>query len=78
MKDRGFWKKLGDFALGKGFYIVLFLCVAAIGISGYYLIRTVTGGSHLRIGDRMYHLGWWDDLAGQELAEALARILEEG
>ena len=31
--------------LGKGFYIVLFLCVAAIGISGYYLIRTVTGGS---------------------------------
>ena len=22
---------------GKGFYIVLFLCIAAIGISGYYL-----------------------------------------
>ena len=38
-------KKLGDFVLGKGFYIVLFLCVAAIGISGYYLIRTVTVGS---------------------------------
>ena len=34
-------KKLGDFMLGKGFYIVLFLCVAAIGISGYYLIQTV-------------------------------------
>ena len=29
--------KLGDFMEGKGFYIVLFLCVAAIGISGYYL-----------------------------------------
>lgn len=34
-------RKLGDFMLGKGFYIVLFLCVAAIGISGYYLIQTV-------------------------------------
>ena len=36
-------EKLGDFVLGKGFYIVLFLCVAAIGISGYYLIRSVNG-----------------------------------
>ena len=33
-------EKLGDFVLGKGFYIVLFLCVATIGISGYYLFRT--------------------------------------
>ena len=40
---RNLFQKLGDFVLGKGFYIVLFLCVAAIGISGYYLIRTVTG-----------------------------------
>ena len=38
---------------------------------------TVTGGSHLRMGDRVYHLGWWDNLAGQELAEALAQLLEE-
>lgn len=30
---------MGDFVLGKGFYIVLALCVATIGISGYYLIR---------------------------------------
>ena len=30
--------------MGKGFYIVLFLCVAAIGISGYYLLQTVMGG----------------------------------
>jgi murein DD-endopeptidase MepM/ murein hydrolase activator NlpD len=36
------WKKIGDFVLGKGFYIVLFLCVATIGISGYYLLRTAT------------------------------------
>ena len=30
--------RLGDFLAGKGFYIVLFLCVAAIGISGYFLL----------------------------------------
>lgn len=41
MKNRSFLRKLGDFAMGKGFYIVLFLCVATIGISGYYLLRTV-------------------------------------
>ena len=29
--------KLDKFFAGKGFYIVLFLCIAAIGISGYYL-----------------------------------------
>jgi len=38
---RTVWDKLGDFVLGKGFYIVLFLCVATIGISGYYIIRAV-------------------------------------
>jgi murein DD-endopeptidase MepM/ murein hydrolase activator NlpD len=32
---------VGDFVAGKGFYIVLFLCVAAIGISGYYLFSTL-------------------------------------
>lgn len=37
---------------------------------------TVTAGSHLRMEDRMYHLGWWDNLAGQALAEALAQRLE--
>ena len=42
---RNLLQKLGNFVLGKGFYIVLFLCVAAIGISGYYLIRYVTGDS---------------------------------
>ena len=44
MKNRSFLNKLGDFAMGKGFYIVLFLCIAAIGISGYYLLQTVMGG----------------------------------
>ena len=31
--------------MGKGFYIVLFLCVATIGISGYYLLQTVLGST---------------------------------
>lgn len=37
-----FLKRVGDFLEGKGFYIVLFLCVAAIGISGYYLFASLT------------------------------------
>ena len=41
MKKQTILEKLGDFVLGKGFYIVLFLCVATIGISGYYLIRGI-------------------------------------
>ena len=31
------------FIEGKGFYIVLFLCVAAIAVSGYYLFRGLMG-----------------------------------
>ena len=34
-------ERAGDFFAGKGFYIVLFLCVAAIGISGYYLFSSM-------------------------------------
>ena len=30
---------MGDFLAGRGFYMVLFLCVAAIGVSGWYLMR---------------------------------------
>ena len=37
-----FHQCVGDFLEGKGFYIVLFLCVVAIGISGYYLFATLT------------------------------------
>ena len=37
MKKTTLWQRVGDFIVGKGFYIVLFLCVATIGISGYYL-----------------------------------------
>lgn len=41
---RSLLNRLGDFVLGKGFYIVLFLCVATIGISGYYLMNSFTPG----------------------------------
>lgn len=45
MKKKPILDRIGDFAEGKGFYIVLFLCVAAIGISGYYLYSSLqTGG----------------------------------
>ena len=37
-----FHQRVGDFLEGKGFYIVLFLCVAAIGISGYYLFDSTS------------------------------------
>lgn len=37
---RTVFEKMGDFVLGRGFYIVLFLCVATIGVSGYYLFNS--------------------------------------
>lgn len=37
MKKKPFMHRVGDFLLGKGFYMVLLLCVLAIGGSGYYL-----------------------------------------
>ena len=43
MRQKPNQHKLGDFMEGKGFYIVLFLCVAAIGISGYYLFSGLLG-----------------------------------
>lgn len=42
MKDHKFWRSIEGFAVGKGFYIVLALCVAAVGATGYYLLDTVT------------------------------------
>lgn len=38
---------------------------------------TVTASSHLRIGDRVYHLGWWGNQSGQQLADQLAQMLTE-
>ena len=37
MKKKSLWSRAGDFLMGKGFYMVLLLCVTAIGASGYYL-----------------------------------------
>ena len=44
MSKKTWTERLGDFVAGKGFYIVLFLCLAAIGISGYYLFSTLGPG----------------------------------
>lgn len=40
MNNKRTWlEKLGDFISGKGFYLVVLICVAAIALSGYYLVR---------------------------------------
>ena len=42
MNSKRTWiEKLGDFISGKGFYLVVLICVAAIALSGYYLVRSV-------------------------------------
>ena len=40
---KSFGEKLEAFFSGKGFYIVLFLCVAVIGVSAYYLFTENRG-----------------------------------
>lgn len=42
MKDHKFWQAVERFAVGRGFYIVLTLCITAVGLTGYYLLDTVT------------------------------------
>lgn len=37
------WDRLTGFISGKGFYLVLLVCLAAIGISGYFLVRSISG-----------------------------------
>ena len=44
MKRSTLWQRVGDFVMGKGFYIVLTLCVATIGLSGYYLASVFNSG----------------------------------
>lgn len=53
-RNRGLWDRLRGFCAGKGFYIALILCVAAIGITGYFLLaesnsdsRPVAGGAEV-------------------------------
>ena len=40
---RSWTEKLGDFISGKGFYLVVLICVAAIALSGYYLVQGLGG-----------------------------------
>ena len=42
MKNHEFFRKFEQLAVGKGFYIVLALCLTAAGMSGYYLFNAVT------------------------------------
>lgn len=44
MKKKSIWSRIGDFLMGKGFYMVLLLCVMAIGGSGYYLYHLASTG----------------------------------
>lgn len=46
-KENGGARKSGDFLAGKGFYVVLFACIAIIGVSAWILIFTngATNGS---------------------------------
>lgn len=39
-KNSGWMEKVSDFVAGKGFYMILALCAAAIGVSGYVLFFT--------------------------------------
>lgn len=34
------WESFVQFLSGKGFYLVVLLCLAAIGVSGYFLVRS--------------------------------------
>ncbi|HJH61677.1 MAG TPA: peptidoglycan DD-metalloendopeptidase family protein [Firmicutes bacterium] len=38
------FERIADFVTGKGFYFIVLACVAAIGLSGYFLVRGVRQG----------------------------------
>jgi murein DD-endopeptidase MepM/ murein hydrolase activator NlpD len=41
VKDKKSWtRRIGDFLAGKGFYVVLFVCTAVIGVSAWILLFT--------------------------------------
>ena len=45
MHNKRTWiDKLSDFISGKGFYLVVLICVAAIALSGWYLVQGVRDG----------------------------------
>ena len=42
VRKRSFLQWAGDFMAGKGFYIALFLCITAVGMSGYYVFSNMS------------------------------------
>lgn len=44
---KSFYHRFSDFIEGKGFYIVLALCIAAIGVSGWFLYAGLTRGEEM-------------------------------
>ena len=42
-KKRSWLEKFSDFITGKGFYLVVLVCVAAITLSGFYLVQGIRG-----------------------------------
>ena len=38
------FERIANFVTGKGFYFIVLACVAAIGLSGYFLVRSVQNG----------------------------------
>lgn len=84
MKKKSFWSRMGDFLMGKGFYMVLLLCVMAIGGSGYYLYhlasteldtsgQAVSAPAEVEVETQPVY----DPEVTQELADALAQAEAE-
>jgi len=67
-KKEGFWHRAGDFFSGKGFYIVLFLCVVVIGASAWAM---------LTLGNNTAEINPLDEQAAVT-AEADAAVTEDG
>ena len=45
---KSLYHRFSDFIEGRGFYIILALCIAAVGISGWFLYTSVTRGQEER------------------------------
>lgn len=81
---KSIWSRIGDFLMGKGFYMVLLLCVMAIGGSGYYLYQlasdTLEGQEQPVSGQAQVEVSTQEvpeSQVNQELADALAQAQAE-
>lgn len=50
-KKPSFIDKISNFVTGKGFYLVVLVCIAAIGLSGFYLVRSLRGDPGSQVED---------------------------